>query len=273
MRPFRLVAYAALAVLGGCSVGQPRLQPVGSAREAGMPCSEATGAARRALGKLGYEVVEVQPAQPGIPGKVVGRRNTGWKLQTPEPGNDYEMVIVVRCSDQGAEFEASSTETLLDRRNLKKEFPPALAATVQQRVQRPRIPERVERGMVIEMTPLRGSEALAQFGVDLLAAGILPVRIDIKNRTGRRYGFEAAQVVMISEEGQRRSPFTADELSVRQSPAAVQRMVEKRIADRDLAAGAEHGGFLYFEAAAYRRARVTLLDEETAETEGFAVEF
>jgi len=269
------LAIAAVLLLGagGCSLGGPELQPVGSVAEAGLPCSEATAAARRALGKLGYEVVDVQPAQPGTPGKVVGRRNTGWKLQTPEPGADYETIIVVRCSDRGAEFEASSSETLFDRRNLKKELGPALTASAQQRVQRPRIPERVEQGMVIEMTPLRGSEAVAEFGADLLGAGILPVKVEIKNRTGRSYAFRGAQIEMISQEGERRRPLTESNLVAKQPPVILVRLREKLIADGDLAAGAEHGGYLYFEAAAYRRARVTLLDKETEETEGFAVEF
>ena len=79
-------------LLSGCTAmqsrstagGAPQLESVARASEAGMPCSQATGVARRALLKLGYTITTVEPAKPDAPGKVVGVRHTGYTPHIPE---------------------------------------------------------------------------------------------------------------------------------------------------------------------------------------------
>ena len=48
---------------------------------------------------------------------------------------------------------------------------------------------------------------------------------------------------------------------------------EKIIADGGVEPNATMSGFLYFPASAYRRAKLVLIERESEEAEGFAVEF
>jgi hypothetical protein len=269
-------------LLGACTLTQPAgpggkgavpLESIGSVSEAGMTCAQATGVARRALLKLGYTIDKVEPAKSGVVGKVVGLRNTGWTPRIVEEGDVYRTEIAVHCSDSGSTFEGSTSEGFSRRMSLRRDYPEALAAVIQQPVRAPRVKQEPDQGLIITVEAQRSREASAIFGSDLPSSGITPVQVKIDNRTERTYGFSRDRVKLVTQDGRNAPPLTAQDLSTKLGASLPTQLEGKLIAEGDLGPGANRTGFMYFPAAAYRRATIILLDLETDEPEGFNVEF
>ena len=107
----------------------------------------------------------------------------------------------------------------------------------------------------------RGSEASAEFGYDLSASGITPVRVKIDNRSDRTYAFSADAVQLVTQEGARTPPLT--DASTDKLAGSLQPTVrKKRIPDATLAPKDVLTGFVYFPVSTYRRATVVLIDQE-----------
>lgn len=266
--------------LTACSMTQgspgkvaPPMETIGSVTEAGMTCAQATGVARRALLKLGYTIESVEPAKSGVPGKVVGLRNTGWTPRIAEEGDIFRTEITVRCSDSGSTFDGTTTEGFSRRLGLRRDYAPAIAAVIQQPVRAPRVRQEPEQGLIIVVEAQRSREANAVFGVDLPASGITPVQVKIDNRTDRTYAFTRERVKLVTQDGRHAPPLTTKELSARLGASLPAQLESKLISETEVGPGAQHSGFMYFPAAAYRRASIILLDRENDEPEGFNVEF
>jgi hypothetical protein len=286
MRGFAFVSVTAL-LLAACSSGRyargtgengagkapPQLHSVATVTERDLPCTQATTIARQALIKLGYTIESVEAAKPDAPGRVAGIRNTGWTPRIAESGTVYTTVIEVKCSDAGATFEALSDEGFTRRIGLRRDFPPAVAGLLARKVKRPRAKREPDRGLLITVEPQRGRDAGAEFGADLPASGVTPVRLKIENRTERTYGFEREQVKLMTQEGRRVEPLRDKEIENRLGTPLQSQLAAKLITDGDLQPGATRSGFVYFPAAAYRRATIIMLDRESDEPEGFSVEF
>lgn len=265
-RAGRLAALV-LASLCACSA-----QTRSHAAAAGMPCTEAMRAAGAALVRLGYRADVVDAAQPGVVGRVVGHKSSGWTSRAPEPGTDYTATVSIACSDHGAEFDAVTDEPVPAALTFRSDFVAAVQSVASRRVIRPQLAERPETGVVISVEPLRGDAATAAFGDDLTTMGLTPVRVTIDNRTERTYAFAVARVQLIKQEGERVGPLTDDSITkvVSTFPAEIR---QQRLADGHIASATVLSGFLYFPAAAYRGATLVLTDQATDEEEGFSVEF
>jgi len=237
-----------------------------------MPCSEAARVGRGALVRLGYSADVIDPPAPGVKGKVIGHRNSGWSTARPEPGTEYTATVTITCSNQGAEFDAVTDEPVPAALTFKSDFASAIQKVASRRVTRPQLAERPEAGLVISVEPLRGGDASAEFGADLTASGITPVRLKIDNRTDRTYGFAGERVQLVTQEGERAEPL-ADDRVTKLAGSLHPTVRKKRIADGEIAPKAVLTGFLYFPVSAYRRATLVLIDQETEEEEGFSVEF
>jgi hypothetical protein len=248
------------------------MESIGSVTEAEMTCAQATGIARRALLKLGYTIEAVEAAKSGAPGKVVGIRNTGWTPRIVEDGDVYRTVITVRCSDSGSTFEGATSEPFGRRLGLRRDFAPAIAAVVQQPIRRPKVSDEPEDGLIINVHAQRSRDASSAFGLDLPASGITPVQVKIENRTDRTYGFSRERVKLVTQDGRNAPPLTGQDLSEKAGSSGPA-LEAKLIAEGDLAPGGSRVGYMYFPAAAYRRATIILLDRENDEPEGFNVEF
>lgn len=266
-------AVLAVVLLSACAARQEGAAAPSSVRTSlpGLPCAPAIRAARAALLRLGYTVVSVEGAAAGRPGKMVARKTTGWSGPDPQAGSEYTANVTVTCSDSGAELEASTDEPWLAGVRFRSEFP----KTVQELAERKpaRQPnEKPSSGLVVGVEPLRSSEATSEFGVDLPAAGISPVRLSIENHTERTYVFRAAAVRLMTEAGASAQPLGPERVASALPPSEKQ-LTAKLIADGDIRPGEKRSGFLFFQAAAYKRASVGLTDRETDETEGLSIEF
>jgi hypothetical protein len=282
MRDARIGGLALLFAVAGCAAttpGQPPAPASGTrVSESMLTCSEATRAARQALMRLGYSITRVTPAKAGAPGTVVATRDTGWSPASPEPGTVHTATVTITCSDSGAEFIAGTDEGFIERMSFPQRFTAAVQAAVGRKTAQPKATNEEPRGLLVSVEPQRGTAAQHEFGADLPAAGITPVKIEIKNRSDRRYDFKSSDVELLTEEGSHVEPLSlADAVAcLGSSPdaaAARQRMSQKELQDRDIPPGLSLDGYLYFKAAAYRRARVVLTDVESDEAEGFSVEF
>jgi hypothetical protein len=262
----------ALSLLCACATAGNRGFTTSSASETGMPCTEAQRVAKGALLRLGYHPETVAAAQPGVPGTVVGRKNSGWATASPVPGDEYTATVTITCSNQGAQFEARTDEPLPGSFSFKSNFAKAIRTVAERRITRPRLKERPQTGLVISVEPLRGGDASAEFGTDLTASGITPVRVKIDNRTDRTYAFAADGLQLVTQEGERVEPLPDDE-TAKLAASARDYLRKKRIEDGQVAPKAVRSGFLYFPVSTYRRATLVLIDQETEEEEGFSVEF
>ncbi len=177
---------------------------------------------------------------------------------------------------------------------------------------RPVRPPKEVVGVVVRLEPLRGFATVLDFEADLSRAGILPVRVTVANGTARFYEFDPRDIVL-RRAGSRRRAYTipvsraarmledtnrkilAEQLrkAAEESGASVDLSVidpmvltelgdigaaVRIIKDRLLRGGllrpsGRFEGYLYFEVAEYDRARITMIDTATGETEGFIVEF
>ncbi len=167
-------------------------------------------------------------------------------------------------------------------------------------------------GVVVRLEPLRGFATLLDFEADLSRAGILPVRVTVANGTARSYEFDPRDIVL-RRAGSRRRAYTLSpnqagrmledanrEILVAQARkagpeadtevdllvldpmaptelgdirAAAKIIRERLLRGGLLRANGRFEGYLYFEVAEYDRARITMIDTATGETEGFIVEF
>lgn len=243
------------------------------ASQPGMPCREATRVARGALLRLGYLIEKVERAQPGVPGLVSGRKETGWAPSSPEADAAYTAEIRITCSDQGSEFEALSDAPFGTRLEFRKELPEAIEKLAERRTVRPRLKEDEEVGMIIEVEPLRRLRATSELGIDPTASGVTPVRLRLENRTERSYSFERSKVTLVSQDGARAEPLSTQRVAATFGDSVAQALYAHLIAEGEVAPRETLSGYLYFPAAAYQRATLLLIDQASDEVEGFSVEF
>ncbi len=238
-----------------------------------MPCTEAVRVARGTLVRMGYTIGETELPKPGRPGNISGRKAGAWSPGAGEAGEPYDVQVRITCSDRGAEFDAVTREPLTSRLSFRHDFPAALEQVASRRVVQPRVDDAPRPGLQISLRPLRGSEASGEFGVDLAALGITPVRVEIANRTGRAYAFRPDGVRLVTQEGQRTKALPLPGPAAGLDAEHRRRLRDALIAEGEVAPGATLKGYLYFPAVAYRRATLIFTDRESGEEEGFRVEF
>jgi len=164
----------------------------------------------------------------------------------------------------------------------------------------------VSTGVSVTLEPVRGFSTVLDFEADLSAAGILPVKVSIVNGTKRIYEFDPSDIALREAGSRRRAyPLTPSaavsrllaynrkilasgeaQPSDEEGPIAPSAPSEigdvsaasRIIRDRKLRGARLHPqdrvtGFLYYEVGNYDRARITMVDSATGETEGFIIEF
>lgn len=167
------------------------------------------------------------------------------------------------------------------------ESAPAAASASSKRPEvAPRRPPRVaDPVLTVRVEALRGFASVLDFDVDLSAVGVLPVKVSIRNGTQRAYDFDPrAMAVSVAGERSRVAPLTLDQAYQRLSSGgdsseigdvvtAKRIMAEKALSGGRIAAGEVREGFVYFSLADYERARFSMTDVATGESEGFVVDF
>ncbi len=167
---------------------------------------------------------------------------------------------------------------------------------------RRRVEEKKAKGVVLELAPVYGFATVLDFEADLSAAGVLPVKVTLTNATSRVYEFDPADITLRQRGSRQRArPMTPTQVvgkleataarleseegdgsgeaatdgaaSLGDIDAAAGKVKELRLRPVRMNPGLLHSGFLYYPLAEYDRARLTLIDVATGETEGFLVDF
>lgn len=240
-----------------------------------MSCRAATGASRIALKRLGYVVEDVVPPESGKIGEVRAVRRV-FGTFTGEGGTAYDVVVRLSCDDSGSIVEAATEEPFSDRLAFRRDFPVeferALARTERRRRSRAERPDDAQK-LRVSLQPLYGSAATDIVGGAAETVGVTPVRVEITNRSDLRYRLELERFKLISEAGARNRPMTAEQVRAAVPPEWRDRVARSRLSDAEIAPGQSIGGYLFVPAAAYRRAKVILIETVSDEAEGFTVEF
>jgi hypothetical protein len=239
-----------------------------------LPCSGATHAAVDAVRRMGYTVTDVKRATPEAPGMVTGVRELGYSAADPVAGEKNTMKVRVTCSDAGSSFEAVSDEGGLAQLNFASRFSSVVKKEVATKKVRQTKPAEEARGLVLTMEPQRSGDSMAAFGIDLPAAGITPVKVEINNRSDRRYLFEADRVTLVTMQGKRQKALSADAAAAQAGAGALAaKLKQSTLEEGEIAPGGTRSGYLFFPASTYGSARVVLKDIESDEPEGFSIGF
>lgn len=249
----RIALVGLVAALQACAARYVRID------EKGMTCIEAHQVSIDAVRKMGYSIQEVTKPTPGVPGIVTGERSLG--------SSTSRVMVHVFCTSLGAQIEAKADGGALDNLSFQGEFKKSFntASTVKAPVR-----EVAEAGVDVLISVLRSNDP--EFGIDLSDSGALPVRVRITNRTARVYRFRASAVVLQTADDQRVSALRAAQVTAKLPAADASALEGKLVHDATLEPGDAISGYLLFPFGGYSRARVTLDDVESEETEGFSIE-
>jgi hypothetical protein len=282
----RLALAAAAALLAGCAaptlpppiergapIDAPRPEFPAQVRleRPGMTCRAATKATRAALKRMGYSVESVTTPSPGVLGEIRALRHGGWS--TGEPGDAYQVAARLICDDRGSIIEAATEEGFAARRALERDLPLAVDAATTARTNRPAPTARRAAKLRLAVEPLRGAAAAQVVGGAPEIVGVTPVRIRVDNQTETLYRLQARRVKLVTQEGRSNEPLDIDEVAAALAPEWQAVARERQLGDVDVAPGTAVSGYVFVPAAAYRRAKVVLIEAESEEAEGFSVEF
>jgi hypothetical protein len=223
----------------------------------GMTCVEAYRLAAQTVTRMGYVVGETVRPTPGTPGLIVASRGGGQEAPS--------MLVTVTCTRLGADIAASAEEAGLMTASAS-EFKRTFQAVVANRPP-PRAP--ASSGLDVLLTPEPDAAGL---GADLGRAGVLAVRMRLSNQTPRLYDFRVRDVSLRTTSGEVVSPLSKSDVIAR-FPAGSIVVEQQGLRDQKLAPGTDVSGYLFFPLDTYTRARVELVDTESDEAEGFAIDF
>ena len=254
-----------------------------------LTCEQANAYSLRTLQAMGFTITQLDPATAERRGMLRGTRE--------EVGTD-KVTVVVACDGRTAAINASEDGKWLGQLEFKRGFYLSFTATATQaaiteaaaRDEARRPPEaRTHKGLQVRIEPVRGLGAKLDFGLDLAAGGVLPVRVVVDNGTPRTYGFDPADLALIREDGSRVRALAVEEAARRVAGApqqasggdaaahgieeVTQRLQAQVLQGGTVSAHQTTKGYLYFPLAHYVKGRVSLVDRESEETEGFLVEF
>lgn len=279
----RARAAAAIVLLSVAAACHPPANPY-RLRDLAMSCEEANRYSLDTMKSLNFSISAYEPARTGSAGVLKGSR------QRPgAEGERQSATVTIHCHPGGATIDVAE-DGRMRAAELERGFYysfVSLRSMAAAQATAGKAPPKAN-DLQILVVPVHGPESKLDFGLDLAAAGILPVRVRAHNRTARRYRLDAAEVRLLRADRERTAPLSATEAASRVSGArradgepitsltadqVVRRLEEKSVPEHELEPRSDVGGFLYFPLGDYVRARVVVTDLESGESEGFAVEF
>lgn len=284
----RLRSFLLGIVVAGCT-------PVSQSyvvHSAELTCEEGNRYAYAAVTDMGMKVTSFRQARPGQPGKLtaVGRDRRGDVTVTCDAAGVHidpdQTSMGDRVFERGVFLSVTGRSGLrMDRGEVTGRDRPieSLAQAVSEGVP-------TETGTVlVEVQPQRGFETVLDFDADLASAGILPIRVTLRNGSKRSYSFSPEDVtVRVRGSSEPASPLSAADAAARLAAkagsggsqtdignvqSAQKIIVEKQLKGAKLAPGASVTGYVYYPVADYDGAKIRMLDVAAQETETFLVQF
>lgn len=282
-------ALAALLLAAGCAAAPIRQYDL---VDQPISCDDGNRLAYRTVTAIGYTVTAFEPAAPGGRGTIRASR------ATPGAAGETERItVVVSCAPDGVSLDASRDGVLIEQMDVKRGFHHAFLNVQAMGVAQQQLDAEIRAGtapasqqrrdLKVVITPLPGPAAKLDFPLDLAAAGILPVRVDITNLTPHTYRIAADAVRLLRADRARIAPLAIADAArqiaaARVEGAPVTTLTPSALADllaarafvaTDIPPGARQQGYLYFPVGDYRSARAVLTDTASDEDEGVRVEF
>lgn len=276
-----------LAVLvAGCASSMQKQYNV---RRDNVSCEEANRYAFRTMRNMGYEVTTFEPAQLGRPGLLKGR-------QDDERRGLHYVTVHVACEPDGQVLlDASRDEILKQDIEFSRGFFLTFTSFADNAARNAAYAEEQSGGVKsggvkFKIKPQLGLESKLDFGHDLQAGDVMAVRVIVQNGSDRTYALDPRNIELRPLKGrgkvrQLRIPDAAGSIAragAADLPAGAPTPVPDSVAEelrvrqlrqQTLKPGDQAEGFIYFRTGEYARARATLVDVETSESEGFLVEF
>ena len=287
----RIVGAVTVLSLAGCTPQSKQWE----LKNQPLTCDEANRRAYRTIEAMRYKVTDFTPAAPGQRGVIKATR-----LVTQQGGEEPRLVdITIDCTPGGADIAASEEGKWLGQMEIERAFYHAYVNVVDMSAKQQQLDEQVlagtapasqqRRDLRVVVEPRRGQAAKLDFALDLAAAGVLPVRLDITNLTSRTYTLDVAAIRLTRSDRERIAAISAADaaariadatlgnppqpLTTQSRDAVAATLAERQFAATEIRPGTQREGFLYFPLADYVNARIVLTDQESGEDEGVRVEF
>jgi hypothetical protein len=246
-----------LAVLAIGLLGCPAPRQF-SVERPGLNCDRATRVAYRTMNQLGYTVTDLVPAIPDRPGLVAGTK--------PGPDGPITGRVRIQCDAQGAVLQPVEPDLIPTY-----DFSRAFDYSFKSLVQRPDVEEpMVAKGLQVLVHAVGVHEAILDLGGAPTVGEAVPVRVTVRNNTDRVVAVDPAEIELVSAAGASATPLTGAALSAAlAADAAGDRVRAEGLGKRRVSAKSVVTGFLVYPPGVYREARLSIVDVETDESEGF----
>jgi hypothetical protein len=285
MRRHATLALLAATVL---TVACNSMQTQYNVRRENVSCDEANRYAFRSMRSMGYDVTRFEPATVGGAGLLKGNKEG-------DRGGMHYVTVHLTCTPGEVLLEASRDEFLKQDVEFSRGFYLTFTSFADNAARNAAYAEQQTGGVTgggvkFKIQPQLGLESKIDFGYDLQAGGVLAVKVIVQNGSDRTYELDPRDIELRPRKGrgkvrQLRIPDAAATIAAATAsdlpagaptpqPDGVAALLrERQLVARQLRPGDEAEGFVYFRAGEYARARATLVDVETSESEGFLVEF
>ena len=280
----RLAVVIVLSALVACASMHSQY----NVRRSNLSCDEANRYAFQSLKSLGYTVTSFEPAAVGRAGLLRGTKS--------EEGRwSQDGVVRIRCDASEVVLEAEDQQLLSQDLTFTRGFYLAFTGIADHAAAGNAYAEQQsggtsEGGVKFKIQPQLALETKLDFGEDLAAGGVLAVKVNVQNGSNVTYTLDPAAIELRPRGGSGK----VTQLDLRAAATAVSRAakegldpgiagptaqsIEETLRKRALGGGTlkpgdRAEGFVYFPVGSYARARATLVDVESQESEGFLVEF
>lgn len=284
-------AALAIAVWSVVSFGCASMQSQYEVRRSNLSCDQANRYALQSMKSLGYDVTTFEPAAIGRDGVLRGGKND------PASGRSlgHDGVVHIACESTGVRLAAAQDKLLSQDQTFTRGFYLAFTGLADNGTTDKAYAEKqsggtAEGGVKFKIEPQLALETKLDFGEDLGAGGILAVKVTVQNGSTITYTLDPAAIELrprsgtgkVTQVGVGEASKTIAKAAAAgldpgiagPTPASVEATLRKRaLAGGTLPPGGHAEGFVYFPTGSYARARATLVDVESGESEGFLVEF
>ncbi len=251
-----------MGALASCATQQMPQQMVapklrsGPFYETALSCGQANRVSYRVVEQLGYRVTTLTPASDGRAGLIAGDR-ASYQQRRSQRQSQATVTVKITCEANGVRIDARAGGAG------NSGFPAVFFVRFKGRVEAfergepPKPPDQIQ----VVMHPLVGLEAKLEFGTEVTQ--VLPVRLEIANTTDHTYALETDQIVLLTSSGERVKPLSKSN-GVFPTPA---------LTSQALAPGTSLKAYLYYPLNSYTGARGFIIEKDSQERAGFAMEF
>lgn len=260
-------------------------------RRSNLTCDQANRYAFQSMKSLGYNVAVFEPAAIGRPGQLRGRKTE----ETGGRTSSRDGVVHIVCDAGEVQLDAAEDQMLSQDLTFTRGFYLAFTGIADNSTAGAAYAEEQSGGVAsggvkFKIDPQLALETKLDFGEDLAAGGVLAVKVLVQNGSPVTYTLDVNAIELRPKEGTgkvtqleigaaaqavaRAAKADLGEGVPGPSAASIEKMLRDRgLKGRTLKPGDQAEGFVYFPTGSYARARATLVDVESGESEGFLVEF